>query len=107
MSWLFLFLAILLEVAGTTAMKLSHGFTRPVPSVMMFVFYGLCFSSLTLALKQIDVSIAYAVWAGFGTALIAGVGILWFKEPATTLKLVSISLIILGVIGLNFSGRVH
>jgi small multidrug resistance pump len=107
MSWLFLFLAILLEVAGTTAMKLSHGFTRPVPSVMMFVFYGLCFSSLTLALKQIDVSIAYAVWAGFGTALIAGVGILWFKEPATTLKLVSISLIILGVIGLNVSGRVH
>jgi small multidrug resistance pump len=62
---------------------------------------------LTLALKRIDVSVAYAVWSGVGTALIATIGVLWFKEPATALKLVSLGLIILGVIGLNMSGGTH
>jgi small multidrug resistance pump len=54
-----------------------------------------------------DVSIAYAIWAGLGTALIATVGILWFEEPITALKIISLGLIIIGVIGLNLSGGVH
>ena len=62
---------------------------------------------LTLALKRIDVSIAYAVWSGVGTALIATIGVLWFKEPATAVKLVSLALIILGVVGLNLTGGAH
>jgi len=107
MAWLYLVLAILLEVSGTTCMKLSEGFTRVVPSILLFVFYTLSFSMLTLALKRIDVSVAYAVWSGVGTALIATIGVLWFKEPATALKLVSLGLIILGVIGLNMSGGTH
>jgi small multidrug resistance pump len=107
MTWLYLVLAILLEVSGTTCMKLSEGFTRVVPSILLFVFYTLSFSMLTLALKRIDVSVAYAVWSGVGTALIATIGVLWFKEPATALKLVSLGLIILGVIGLNMSGGTH
>ena len=107
MAWLYLVLAILLEVAGTTCMKLSEGFSRVVPSILLFVFYTLSFSMLTLALKRIDVSIAYAVWSGVGTALIATIGLLWFKEPATAMKLVSLGLIILGVIGLNMSGGTH
>ena len=104
MSWFFLFLAVLLEVAGTISMKISQGFTKLTPSLFIFIFYGLSFGSLTVALKTINLSIAYALWAGIGTTLIAGVGILWFKEPVTSLKLLSLGLIILGVIGLNLSG---
>ena len=101
MHWLYLVIAIVLEVIGTTCMKLSEGFTKTLPSVLMFVLYALSFSALTLALKKVQVSIAYAIWSGMGTALIATIGVLWFKEPLTMLKLISLVLIILGVIGLN------
>jgi small multidrug resistance pump len=107
MQWLYLVLAIVLEVSGTTSMKLSQGFTRPLPSLLMFLFYALSLSALTLALKAIDVSVAYAVWSGLGTALIASVGVLWMKEPLNTLKVVSLMLIIIGVIGLHLSGTEH
>ena len=107
MSWFYLVLAIVFEVSGTTAMKLSQGFTKMLPSVLMFLLYGLSLSALTLALKRIDVSMAYAVWSGLGTALIATVGVLWLKEPLTALKIVSLMLIIIGVIGLHFSGDAH
>jgi small multidrug resistance pump len=59
---------------------------------------------LSFTLKKIDVGVAYAIWSGFGTALIATIGILWFKEPLTLIKVGSLALIILGVIGLNLSG---
>jgi small multidrug resistance pump len=107
MYWLYLILAILSEVAGTTNMKLSQGFTKTLPSILIFVFYGISFTFLTLALKKIDVSIAYAIWSGLGTALIVMVGILFFKEPVTIIKLVSIGLIVVGVVGLHISGGVH
>lgn len=107
MSWLYLVIAILFEVGGTTSMKLSQGFTKMLPSILIFVLYGLSFSSLTLALKEIDVSVAYAVWSGLGTALIAVVGIFWFHEPASALKIISLLLIIAGVIGVNLLGGVH
>ena len=107
MTWLYLALAILLEVSGTTCMKLSQGFTKLVPSILLFVFYTMSMGMLTLALKKIDVSVAYAVWSGVGTALIAAIGVLWFKEPVTALKLISLGLIIIGVVGLNLSGGAH
>ncbi|ACC80310.1 DMT family transporter [Nostoc punctiforme] len=102
-SWIYLIAAILFEVSGTTCMKLSEGFTKLVPSVLIFVFYGLCFSFLTLALKRLEVSVAYSVWAGLGTVLIAIIGIIWFRESATFTKVLSIALIIMGVIGINAS----
>jgi small multidrug resistance pump len=107
MTWLYLVLAILLEVSGTTCMKLSEGFTKTVPSILLFVFYTLSFWMLTMALKRIDVSVAYAVWSGMGTALIATIGVLWFREPITAVKLISLALIIGGVVGLNLSGGTH
>jgi small multidrug resistance pump len=94
-------------VAGTTAMKLSGGFTRLVPSVLLFVFYAASFAALTLALKKIDVSVAYAVWSGVGTALIVAIGVLYFREPATPLKFISILLIVIGIVGLLLSGTKH
>ena len=88
-------------------MKWSQGFTQMLPSVLMFLFYGLSLSALTLALKTIDISVAYAVWSGLGTALIATVGVLLMKEPLNTLNIASLMLIIIGVIGLHLSGGKH
>ncbi len=107
MSWFYLLLAIILEVSGTTSMKLSQGFTKTLPSVAMFIFYILSLISLTLAFKKIDVSVAYAVWSGIGTTLIALIGIFYFREPSTVIKILSIGLIITGVVGLNLSGGGH
>ena len=101
MHWLYLAGAILFEVAGTTSMKLSNGFTKLTPSILIFVFYAISFVSLTFAVKKIDVSVSYAIWSGVGTALIALIGVYYFKESMTPLKLFSLVLIILGVIGLN------
>ncbi len=106
-SWLCVIGAISFEVAGTTCMKLSRGFTRLTPSILIFVFYGLAFIALTIALKKIDVSVVYAIWSGIGTALIATIGVLYFKEPATLFKFASIGLIIIGVVGLNLAGMRH
>ncbi|MDG0875531.1 multidrug efflux SMR transporter [Paenibacillus thiaminolyticus] len=105
MHWVYLFFAIVLEIAGTVSMKLSQGFTKLWPSVFMIVFYILAFSSLNLSLKQVPVSVAYAIWSGLGTAAIAVIGYLVFQESMTLLKGVSILLIILGVIGLNVGGQ--
>ena len=104
MSWFLLVTAILFEVSGTICMKLSMGFTRRVPTILMFVFYGLGFVPLNLALRRIDISVAYAIWSGVGTAVITTIGILWFKEPLNALKLISIALIVIGLVGLNLSG---
>ena len=62
---------------------------------------------MSMALKEIPVSVAYAVWSGLGTALIAAIGILWYREATTAIKLVSLSLIIMGVAGLHLSGGGH
>ncbi|MHB8101505.1 MAG: DMT family transporter [Methanosarcina sp.] len=100
-----LLLAIAFEVFGTTCMKLSQGFSKLLPSILIFVFYALSFFFLTLALKGIDVSISYAIWAGLGTAFITVIGIFWFKEPVNALKMVSLIVVVAGVIGLNLSDR--
>ncbi len=100
-NWIMLLVAIGFEVAGTTSMKLSHGFTRIVPTVLMFAFYGIGLTLMNLVIRRMDLSLVYAVWSGLGTAAIALIGILWFHEPASSLRIVCIILIILGVIGLN------
>jgi len=104
-SWIYLIAAIVFEVAGTTAMKMSEGFTKVTPSVAMSIFYILSLTALTFALKKFDVSMAYAIWSGIGTALITVVGFYFFKEEVTPMRLASIGLIILGVVGLHLSGE--
>jgi len=105
MSWVYLVCAITMEVIGTTNMKLSEGFTKTLPSILMFVFYVFSFAFLTLALKKIDLSLTYAIWSGVGTALIATIGFLYFKEPVTAIKIGSIALIVIGVVGLMLVER--
>ena len=102
--WVWLALAILNEVGGTISMKLSEGFTRLGPSVAMAVLYCASLGCLTMALKQIDIGLAYAIWAGTGTALIAIAGVAIFNEPMSMLKGSCLLLIIIGVVGLRLSG---
>lgn len=99
--WLCLAGAIVLEIAGTTSMKLSQGFTRTLPSILLFVFYALSFALMTIAVKRIDMSVSYAIWSGVGTMLIALIGVYAFGESLTRVQVVSIVLIIAGVIGLR------
>ena len=98
-------LAIAAEVAGTIALRFSDGFTRPFPSAVVIAGYALSFWMLALVLRHLSVGTTYALWAGAGTALIAAIGVLAFGEPATALKVASLGLIILGVVGLNLAGH--
>jgi small multidrug resistance pump len=100
MPWLLLFAAILLEVAGIASMKLSRGFAEMVPSVAV-----LSAAAVILALKRLDLSVTYAIWSGVGTALAAMVGIAYFREPLTLIKVASLALVILGVVGLSLAAR--
>ena len=103
MNWIYLFSAIVLEVAGTLSLKLSDGLVRRGPVLLMILTYGLSFFAFSHALKHMEVGTAYAIFSALGTALMASVGILWFNEPATVLRLVSLVLIVLGVVGLNLN----
>jgi small multidrug resistance pump len=105
MPWILLFVAILLEVAGITSMKLSRGFAELVPSVAVPVFYVLSAAAVILALKRLDLSVTYAIWSGVGTALAAMIGIAYFREPLTWIKVASLALVILGVVGLSLAAR--
>jgi len=104
-AWAVLAIAIVLEVAGTTSMRLSEGFTRLTPSVLIFVFYAASFALNTLIIRTLGLSVVYAVWSGVGTVLTAAIGFLYFKEPATAMKLACIGLIVIGVMGLHAASR--
>jgi small multidrug resistance pump len=99
--WVYLGLGIIFEVLGTVSMKFAEGFSKLWPSVLVFVFYGLSLGLLVLVLEKFEVSIAYAIWASAGTALIAAIGIIFFNEPISVTKVVSILLIIAGILGLE------
>lgn len=104
MEWFILFLAIVCEVGGTTSMKLSEGFSKPVFIIPLVLCYAASLGLLTLALRKIDIGTAYAIWSGLGTALIAAVGFIAFRDAVSILKLVSLGLIIIGVVGLRLAG---
>lgn len=105
MAWVFLLVAIGFEIAGTTCMKLSNGFQHPLPTAAIFVCYSISIGFLTIAVRTIDISVAYALWSAIGMVVIAVIGIAFFGEHAGIWKLVSIAVIIAGVIGLRLSER--
>jgi small multidrug resistance pump len=100
-SWLYLFVAIPLGVLGTVSLKLSNGLQNWKPTLCIFIFYTLSFVALTLAIRQIPVSIIYAIWSGVGTFLVSLIGIMIFKESISMQKVLSLVLIILGVVGIH------
>lgn len=105
MSWIFLVAAIFFEVAGTTFLKLSNGFSKLVPVIFMFIFYITSLALLSLVLKKIEVGTAYAIWSGVGTATITLVGIVFFSESINILKIGGILLVIAGITVLNLAGN--
>ncbi len=105
-AWFVLAIAILMEVGGTTSMRLAEGFTRLTPSLMMVVFYAMSFALNTMVIRVLGLSVTYGVWSGVGTVLTAMIGIYYFKEPATAVKMASIGLIVIGVMGLHSATRV-
>lgn len=100
-GWLVLGGAIILEVAGTTLLKLSNGFTVFWPSLGVVFCYTVALAGIAFALKDLELSMAYAIWSGAGTAITAAIGIAVFGETATALKWLSLTLIIAGIVGLN------
>ena len=88
-------------------MKLSEGFSNLVPSVLVIFFYALSIIALTFAVNQLDVSVAYAVWSGMGTALVAMIGLWFFRESVTSVKVVALGLIIVGVVMLHLTDESH
>lgn len=103
MGWVYLILAILLEIFSTTMMKLSNGMTNLLPTVGMFIGYILCFACLSMALKTIEMSVAYAIWCALGIVLIAVIGMVFFHEGFNYPKLTAIILIIVGVVTLKLN----
>lgn len=106
MQWLYLLIAIVGEVAGTSALKASQGFTVLLPSVLVVVGYGAAFYFLSLTLSSISVGVAYALWSGIGIVLISAVGWLWFGQALDAAAMVGIAFIIAGVGIINFFSNV-
>ncbi|MFJ5670959.1 DMT family transporter [Bacillus safensis] len=97
--------AILTEVFGSTMLKLSQGFSQLLPSIGVLIGFGCAFTFLSLALKTIELSAAYATWSGVGTALTALVGLVLFNETISTKGFIGLALVICGVIVLNQSKK--
>lgn len=107
MEWIFLAIAIGCEIIATTLMKVSDGFSKVLPAVGSVFGYIICFFMLSLALKKIDMSVAYAIWSAAGIFVLTMIGVVVFKESINVIKVISILFIIVGVIGLNLSGVSH
>ena len=103
MRWILLALGILTELGGSTCMKLSNGFTNVHASILTFLFWGISFTVFIFALRHFDLSFAYAIWAGLGIMLVSVIGMVFFKEPVSMLKVISILIIVAGVVLLNLS----
>jgi small multidrug resistance pump len=96
--------AIAAEVAGTTAMEYSEGFSRLWPSLITLAGYAVAFTLLARALMSMSVGTAYAIWSGVGTAAVAAIGMVFMGEAANAARLAGIVLIIAGVALLNLGG---
>jgi small multidrug resistance pump len=100
-QWIFLSLAILSEVIATSSLKAAEGFTRFWPSLVVVIGYLLAFYFLSLTLKTIPVGIAYAIWSGVGTVLIAVIGWLFLEQSLDMPAIIGLLLIVAGVLIIN------
>lgn len=105
--WLLLVAAIVAEVGGTTCLKLSDGFSRLIPSIGVVALYPLSFVFLAIVLRTVDVGVAYAIWSGLGTAIVAMIGIVVFDEPLSAARVASLGFIVAGIVGLQLTGDMH
>ena len=105
MAYTLLFIAIISEVIGTSALKMSDGFSKLGPSIVVVIGYACAFYFLALVLRSIPVGLAYAIWAGVGIALITVVGAVFFKQSLDAPALAGIGLIISGVLVINLFSK--
>ncbi|HNQ94591.1 MAG TPA: multidrug efflux SMR transporter [Anaerolineales bacterium] len=98
---LILFFAILSEVIGTVALKLSNGFTKPMPSVVVVIGYSASFYLLSLALKVMPIGVAYAIWSGVGLILTVIAGMILWRETLDWARVIGIILILVGIVFIN------
>lgn len=103
MTWVVLFTAGIVEIVFALSLKYNQGFTKLVPSIVTMFAGGGSFYLLTLAIKTLPVGTAYAVWTGMGAVGVAILGILLFKESTDWIRLLSISFIVIGIVGLKLS----
>ena len=101
MHWMFLFIAGLFEISWAVGLKFSRGFTQIIPSILTIVGMIASFYFLALALKNLPLGTAYAIWTGIGTIGTVIFGIILFKEPVTVMKILCILLIVSGIAGLK------
>ncbi len=101
MKWILLLIAVFGEVVGTTALKASEGFTKPMPSVIVMAGYGVAFYFLSLTLDKIPVGISYALWSGIGIILISIIAWWFFDQKLDLAAISGIALIIAGVAVIN------
>jgi len=101
LSWLYLSLAIAGEIMATSALKAAQGFTRPIPSILVVVGYGLAFTSLSQALVTIPMGIAYAIWSGIGIVVISLIGRFAYGQRLDAPALVGMALIVAGTLVIN------
>jgi small multidrug resistance pump len=104
-AMLLLLAAITSEIIATTSLKFSEGFSRPIPSLIVVVGYGLSFYLMSLSLRSIPLGTAYAIWSGLGTAVTAVIGVMIWRESLDAARLIGIALIIIGVVVLNFFSK--
>jgi small multidrug resistance pump len=104
-AWAYLSLAILAEVIATSALKASNGFSQLLPSIVVIAGYGVAFYCLSLALRSVPLGIAYAIWSGAGTALIALLGVVLYKQKLDAAAISGIGLIVAGVLVLNLFSK--
>lgn len=105
MAYLYLAIAIIAEVAATSALKASAEFTRPLPGLVVVLGYGIAFYCLTLVLRSIPVGITYAVWSGLGVVLITLVGILVYREIPDTAAMIGMAMIVAGVLVIHLFSK--
>ncbi|WP_337997240.1 multidrug efflux SMR transporter [Oleispirillum naphthae] len=105
LAHLYLALAIVCEVAGTACLKLTHGFTRPLPSLLVAAGYVAAVYFMTLSIRSLPVGFVYAVWAGVGIVVIALLGVVFYGEPVDLPGIAGIALIVSGVVTLNAFSR--
>ncbi|MBP4061423.1 quaternary ammonium compound efflux SMR transporter SugE [Aeromonas sp. Prich7-2] len=104
MSWLLLLLAGLFEVAWAIGLKYTDGFSRPLPTLLTLLAMAVSVLLLAMAVKQLPLGTAYAVWTGIGAVGTVLMGIWLFNEPATLARVLCLLLIIVGILGLKFIG---
>lgn len=101
MKWCFLLIAGLLEVVWAVGLKMSEGFSRMIPSGVTIVGMILSFYFLSLALKELPLGTAYAIWTGIGTVGTLIFGVIWFREAIALPQIFCVALIVSGIVGLK------